>query len=93
MMASDQPNVAADIRGAYDGHLMLNGTYDLARAQETLASGAADSIAFAYPFIANPDLVARFRHDFPLAEADPATFYTPGPEGYIDYPTYRAAAA
>ena len=37
--------------------------------------------------IANPDLVARMRQSAPLATADHATFYTPGPAGYTDYPT------
>jgi len=38
-------------------------------------------------FIANPDLPERFRRDAALNEPDPDTFYSPGPEGYTDYPT------
>ncbi|MCG5513185.1 alkene reductase [Ectothiorhodospira shaposhnikovii] len=50
-------------------------------------SGKADAAVYGTPFIANPDLVERFRRNAPLAEANRDTFYTPGPEGYIDYPT------
>ncbi len=81
------------IRSAYEGTLILNGGYDAERAQATLAAGEAEAVAFAAPFIANPDLVTRWRDGLPLAEPDPATFYTPGPQGYSDYPRYTATAA
>ena len=47
-------------------------------------------VAFARPFLANPDLVARMRADAVLNAVDMATFYTPGPKGYIDYPALAA---
>jgi len=50
----------------------------------------ADAVSFGAPFIANPDLVDRFAHGYPLAAADPGTFYTGGPTGYTDYPTATA---
>ena len=50
-------------------------------------------MAYGVPFIANPDLVERFREGAPLAKADPATFYSAGEKGYTDYPTRQAAAA
>ncbi|MEL6906700.1 MAG: alkene reductase, partial [Planctomycetota bacterium] len=43
-------------------------------------------------FISNPDLVERFRNGWPLAESDPATWYTHGEEGYSDYPAFEAGA-
>jgi N-ethylmaleimide reductase len=52
-----------------------------------LADQDADLVSFGVPFIANPDLVARFRDDIPLQAPDQATFYTPGAKGYTDYPT------
>ena len=39
--------------------------------------------------ISNPDLVKRIENNWPLAEADSSTFYTPGPEGYLDYPEFN----
>ncbi|WP_139979921.1 alkene reductase [Nocardioides litoris] len=46
----------------------------------------ADLVSLGRAFIANPDLVERLRHDLPLAAADPATYYTGGERGYLDYP-------
>jgi N-ethylmaleimide reductase len=54
-----------------------------------MRSSAADLIAFGVPFLANPDLVRRYRDDLPLNMADPDTFYSGGEAGYIDYPFYR----
>lgn len=79
------------IRGEYNGVLILCGDYDKARAEEALASGLADLIAFGRPFISNPDLVARYHDDLILAEPDMETLYTPGEKGYIDYPFASAA--
>lgn len=74
------------LRKAYTGHMMINGGYLKDTAQAALDAGAGDTVAFGVPYIANPDLVARFRDDKELALPDPATFYTLGPEGYTDYP-------
>ena len=59
----------------------------LDRAQADLASGLADAISFGRPFLANPDLVDRLREGAPLTQAQMATFYSQGAEGYTDYPT------
>ncbi len=76
----------AAIQRAYRGPVILNGGFDDARAKLALASGRADLIAFGRPFIANPDLVRRMKSGAALAVPEPATFYTPGPRGYLDYP-------
>jgi N-ethylmaleimide reductase len=49
-----------------------------------------DAIAYGKLYIANPDLVARFKVDAPLNKPDPSTFYGAGPKGYTDYPALRA---
>ena len=72
---------------------MLNQDYDGARAQAELDSGIADAIAFGRPFLANPDLPARLERDAPLNKDDMATWYSHGPEGYIDYPTLEREPA
>ncbi|CAL9440273.1 hypothetical protein SUDANB145_02231 [Streptomyces sp. enrichment culture] len=51
----------------------------------------ADLIAFGKPFLANPDLVRRYRENLPLTAADPATFYGGGEAGYTDYPFHQSA--
>jgi N-ethylmaleimide reductase len=55
-------------------------------AAEAVASGAVDAVAFGRAFLANPDLPRRLALGAPLQDPDPATFYTPGPAGYTDYP-------
>jgi N-ethylmaleimide reductase len=55
-------------------------------AQQALAEGAADLIAFGRLFISNPDLPARFRAGLRITPPDPATFYGGDHRGYIDYP-------
>lgn len=76
----------AELRAAFNGPFILAGGFDKHSAEQALADGKADLIAFGRPFIANPDLVARLRADQPLNSPDQATFYTPGAQGYTDYP-------
>ena len=47
----------------------------------------ADMVSFGKPFLANPDLVERFRTDAELNAADEQTFYGGDETGYTDYPT------
>lgn len=69
---------------------ILAGGFDGAAAEKALSAGQADLIAFARPFLANPDLVHRMRIGAALNPVDMATFYTPGPKGYNDYPALAA---
>ena len=95
--AMGAPAVPAELksrlRAAFKGLFILAGGFDRASAELALKAGQADLIAFARPFIANPDLVARMRTNAELNVADAATFYTPGLKGYTDYPALGAAAA
>lgn len=78
------------IRRAFQGPLIVNGGYDRVTAESAIRSGAADLVAFASLFIANPDLVERFRREAPLNPPDPATFHQGGAKGYVDYPVLAA---
>jgi len=78
------------LRERFDGIYIANGAYDQARAQEAIASSAADMVAFGVPFIANPDLPERFRLNAELNKADQATFYGGDEHGYTDYPPLEA---
>src|SRR5690606_13864455 len=82
---SDQFRFA--LREAFAGVLAFCGGYTAERAEQLIASGGADAVAFGRPFIANPDLVERFAQGAPLNEPDPSTFYGGGAKGYTDYPT------
>ncbi|MDO9068505.1 MAG: alkene reductase [Deltaproteobacteria bacterium] len=68
------------------GAVILSGGYERSRAEADLESGAADLVAFGRPFISNPDLVERLKKEQPLSEPVQTTFYSPGPDGYTDYP-------
>ena len=69
------------------GVLVSNmGYYDATEAEAAIAAGAVDAVAFGTAFLANPDLPERFRRGAPLNTAAPATFYSPAPAGYTDYP-------
>ncbi|WP_018991025.1 alkene reductase [Aromatoleum toluclasticum] len=83
----------ARARKAFQGTYIANNGYDGAAAIAAVESGKADAVSFGRLFIANPDLVQRLKHDTPLNTPNPKTFYAPGPEGYIDYPTLEAIAA
>lgn len=75
-----------ELKTAFGGAYIANERFTLESANALLAEGRADAVAFGVPFIANPDLPERFARHAPLNPADPETFYTPGPVGYIDYP-------
>ncbi|MDP3776033.1 alkene reductase [Methylotenera sp.] len=78
------------LRKLFKGPYMANLAYDKARGNAVVASGHADVVAYGVPFIANPDLVERFRTDAPLNEADSSTFYGGTEKGYTDYPFIEA---
>ena len=73
-------------RSVFRRALILSGGYDAARAESDLAVGKCDLIAVGRPFLANPDLVERWKANVALNAPDMSTFYTPGPKGYTDYP-------
>jgi N-ethylmaleimide reductase len=78
-------------RSLFSGTLITAGEYDRDSAEETVAAGRADLVAFARHYLANPDLVERFRVGAELNEPDPSTMYGGGAEGYTDYPTLAGA--
>jgi N-ethylmaleimide reductase len=77
-------------RNAFKGKLILSGGYDAARAESDLAAGKCDLIAVGKPFLANPDLVTRWKTGVALNAPDMNTFYTPGAKGYSDYPALNS---
>ena len=84
---ADRPPIAPRMRKVFSGKLILNADYDGPKAQAALDTGAADAIAFGRTFLANPDLPRRIADKLPLTPDDMSTWYTQGPEGYLDYPT------
>ncbi|MEM9191916.1 MAG: alkene reductase [Myxococcota bacterium] len=80
-------SIKTSIRSSFAGALILSGGYDRDRAEADLAENKGDLVAFGRPFLANPDLLERFEKGAELNQPDFDKFYTPGPEGYTDYPT------
>ncbi len=91
---TDVPKLSPAIRKVFKGVLVVNSDYDtLEKAQAELDKGDADAISFGRTFIANPDLPERLRTGAPLAQDNPKTWYSQGPEGYIDYPALETVRA
>ncbi len=88
---TDVPKQSPAIRQAFKGPLILNSDYTVELAEQALASGIADAIAFGRPFIGNPDLVERIRAGAEWSADNPQTWYSPGAEGYTDYPALQLA--
>jgi N-ethylmaleimide reductase len=80
-------DVLTPAREQFHGVLVANMGYGAAEAQAAIEAGTVDAVAFGTSFLANPDLPERFRLGAPLQAPDPATFYSPGPVGYTDYPS------
>jgi N-ethylmaleimide reductase len=79
-------SVKETIRQNFKGILILSGGYDGSRAESDLSEGKCDLVGFGRPFISNPRLVTKIKTGAKLVDPDFATFYTPGPQGYTDYP-------
>lgn len=87
---SDKPflvkNIAAHFRPLYKGTLVINTGFDREKGNKVIGEGNADAVAYATLYISNPDLVERFAANAELAMPDKETYYTPGEQGYTDYP-------
>jgi N-ethylmaleimide reductase len=85
-LAAGAPWALPAVRTAFGRALMVNDGYDRATADRIIASGQADLVAFGKLYIANPDLVDRFRRGMALNVPDSTTFYGGDAQGYTDYP-------
>lgn len=86
-MPKIQDNLAL-AKANFSGPLILNDSYHQDEAETALADPQLAAISFGRAFIANPDLVRRFRDALPLTNIDPSSLYTPGARGYCDYPVW-----
>lgn len=78
------------LRPRFNGAYLIGGGLDKASAQAHIDGHRADACVFGSAFLANPDLPERLRNNTALNTPDKDTFYSPGAEGYIDYPTLGA---
>jgi 2,4-dienoyl-CoA reductase-like NADH-dependent reductase (Old Yellow Enzyme family) len=84
--SSDMAQLLPLIRSNYSGVVIANAGLSPEQAEQLVALGRADMVAFGRQFIANPDLVARIARNGPYNEPDPFSFYGGGARGYTDYP-------
>lgn len=79
------------IRALWSGTFVLNTgrevDTDFCQLEGFVDLGAVSAVAVGRAFLANPDLIDRLELGAELNEPDVATFYAPGPAGYVDYPT------
>lgn len=83
-----EPVASMHLRKIFKGKIIAAGGFDFDKANDILAKGYADLVAFGRHFIANPDLVYRFQNNLPLNRYNRDTFYGGSAEGYTDYPFY-----
>ena len=88
--AGGQPYTEAfrqKVRERFHGPIVGAGAYSLEKAEDLIAKGLIDAVAFGRDYIANPDLVERLQHKAELNPQRPESFYGGGAEGYTDYPS------
>jgi N-ethylmaleimide reductase len=83
---AQQGDVITPARRHFKGTLISNMGYTADEAEQAITEGKLDAVAFGTSFLANPDLPARIAAKAPLNAPNAARFYSPGPEGYTDYP-------
>ncbi|MEK9685528.1 MAG: alkene reductase [Rhodospirillaceae bacterium] len=84
--AENTPAILPIVREFFPGTLIVCGGYTRESAEQIINDARADMVAFATLYISNPDLVARFQNNSPLAQGDKSTFLNGSAKGYIDYP-------
>jgi len=87
LLGAQHGDVLTPAREHFNGVLVANMGYSAEEANAAITAGTIDAVAFGTSFLANPDLPERIRRGAPLNAPDPATFYSPGPAGYTDYPS------
>ncbi len=78
------------LRHVWPTTFFVGGSFDQDSGQEALQSGLTDLVGLGRAFLANPDLVERFKKRLPLNMPDASTFFLPGAKGYTDYPVVTA---
>ncbi|MDB5414304.1 MAG: alkene reductase [Rubritepida sp.] len=79
------------VRRKFRGAFIVNDGLTQETAEAAIARGDADAASFGRLYIANPDLVERFRRDATLNAVNAATIYSSDATGYNDYPAMAEA--
>ena len=78
--------VGPQVKAKFNGAWIANDGLTRESAEALIEQGEADAAAFGKLYIANPDLVERFAQNGPYNPLNDETIYSPGEEGYTDYP-------
>jgi len=89
--ARKEDSIGPALKEAFGGVYIANEGFTKETAEQAIADGVADAVAFGKPIIANPDLAERFKNNAPLNEWDASTFYGGAEKGYTDYPFFTTA--
>lgn len=81
-----EDSISPKLKELFKGTFIVNEKFSKDSAEKAIESGLADAVSFGVPFIANPDLVERFKTNSKLNEPTPETFYGKDEIGYTDYP-------
>lgn len=73
------------IKKEFGGVFIANEQFNPETANQVIADGQADAVAFGVLSIANPDLPKRIFENKKITTPQPATFYAAGEIGYTDY--------
>ena len=91
-MRLDHFNTLGLVRDQWRGPVIANNMLTAESGAALVANARADAVSFGRAFIANPDLVARFKAGAALAKPDYSLLYTGDERGYTDYPRHAGAA-
>lgn len=78
--------IVPELKKIFGGVFIANEGFTRESAEQVIAAGEADAVAFGKLFLANPDLPERFLAGRELNTPQPESFYAKGPKGYTDYP-------
>ena len=78
-------NYFEHFRNIYKGTIIANLGFTQESGNEIIGKETADLVSFGTAYIANPDLVQRFKQNIPLTKGDPDTYYGGGAKGFTDY--------
>lgn len=96
ILAANGTDIAASLGERFGGPVLLNDGFSdvtsLDGVEKVLGDDLADAVVVGRPFLANPDLAARWQGGHDLNEPNGDTFYGGGAEGYTDYPTMEQAS-
>ncbi len=84
--AEGPDSLGPKLKRRFGGTWIANEKFTLESANAAIQRGDADAVAFGKAFIANPDLVERFRAGAALDAPQPETFYAGEENGYTTYP-------